>query len=172
MTRGKHRKHRRQRPTLVQVTGPSPTRRIVFSALGVVGVLGALTGLAAAGVSAPDAQAQGLDKPAQIKPVPIVPLPIVTSPRKTDEQHDLVAGTNEKFLAAVNAAGIRTAGREDELLMIAKRGADAHTTDADLEQSLRALFPDIDEKHADAFAYQVRQAWPGAHDQDTDDDGR
>lgn len=76
------------------------------------------------------------------------------------------------FLSAVAAAGIKVAGREAALETVAMAGAASHTTDADLEQSLRALFPDIDDIHAEKFVYEVRKTWPGDHDVDTDDDGR
>jgi hypothetical protein len=153
----------------------NPRRRILVSATLVVGALSVLTGLAASGVSVPDAQAHGLDRPdvqLRIQPAPTMPIPARSAPRDADEHHDLAAGVNEHFLAALGAAGIATTGREDALLTIAKRGADSHTTDADLEQSVRALFPDIDQVASEKFVYQVRQAWPGDHSADTDNDGR
>jgi hypothetical protein len=173
---GKHRLRKKQRPALVQRPQiyrlwTNPRRRIVTSTAAVLIGLGGTIAIAASGVSVPDADAQGVAQ-LRITPVPTAPIPAGTAPRDADEQHDLAAGVNERFLSSLAEAGIPTAGREDALMTIAKRGADSHTTDADLEQSVRALFPDIDQHHAEAFVHQVRQAWPGDHDQDTDDDGR
>ena len=79
---------------------------------------------------------------------------------------------DDRFMAALAAAGV-SAGEEEQLLLrMVHRGVAAQTTDADLRQSIRALYPDIDEAAAEKLVYQVRQVWPGPHDVDTDDDGR
>jgi hypothetical protein len=178
---GKHRLNSRRkvwdsgprRPRLWS-PGDHPQRHTLLSAGLLVSALGIVIGLAASGVTTGDAQAQPLDRSnARIEPAPMMPIPVTSAPRDADEQHELpTAAVNERFLSGLAGAGISTAGREDELLTIAKRGAASHTTDADLEQSVRALFPDIDQVHSEKLVYQVRLAFPGDHSVDSDGDGR
>lgn len=123
--------------------------RVVATAAAAVSLPVVILGVAA---SIPDARAT--DRPAQLRPV---------ADRSV---------TNQRFLSKLSAIGINVAGRESALEMVAATGAASHTTDADLEQSVRALFPDIDQVEAEKFVFQVRRAWPGEHEVDTDGDGR
>jgi hypothetical protein len=169
---GKHRMKRKPRHTWAR---SRPPRRVVLSGAFAVGVLAVVGVVTASDFSVPHAQAEpARAKPTmRIQPVPTVSLPVVTAPKETGEEHPLLTTPPvEKFLSDVAAAGIKTTGREDSLMDIAKRGAESHTTDADLKQSVRALFPDITDVQADKFVLAVRRAFPGDHDVDTDDDGR
>jgi hypothetical protein len=176
---GKHRLHRsRERWTVkgrpargFYVPGDNPKRRIWITVGVTVVAVGGVGVAAASGFTVPPAQAQPAQ--AQIRPLPTAPLRVMTAPRDADDQHDLLTTqANEAFLSALASDGISTAGREEKLLMMAHQGADSHTTDADLKQSIRALFPDIDDHHGDSFVFVVRKFFPSQHDDDTDGDGR